>query len=230
MTKRAFDIVVAACAIVFLSPLLVGVAVACMVANGPGPVLFRQARVGRFGRIFHIHKFRTMRDAPGAAVTSDGDSRITRLGTFLRATKLDELPQLFDVLAGSMSLVGPRPELPVYVDCWPAGARRQILSVRPGITDPASIAYRHESSELARAADPESYYLATVLPRKVAMYVRYVEQVSLREDLRLLFQTVGAVFTPGRPDAIASSPDRLASYPVSIAREAEEGSDVRQPV
>jgi lipopolysaccharide/colanic/teichoic acid biosynthesis glycosyltransferase len=230
MIKRTFDVVVAACAIVISSPVLLGIAVACMVANGCGPVLFRQARVGRFGRTFYIHKFRTLRDAPGAAVTSDGDSRITPLGRILRATKLDELPQLFDVLVGSMSLVGPRPEVPHYVECWPTEARERILSVRPGITDPASIAYRHESAELARVSDPERYYTAVVLPRKVAMYVRYVERMGLREDIRLLIQTIGAVVSPTRTDDLATGHGDQSAHPVSIARKVEEESDVPQPV
>ena len=162
MGKRVFDVAVSAAALVILSPVLALVAAAVKL-DSPGPVIFRQVRVGRGGRLFRISKFRTMSVAPpgraGPDITVEGDARVTRVGRLLRATKLDELPQLVDVLRGDMSLVGPRPELPAYVDRWPAQARATILSVRPGITDPASVAYRHESEQLASAPDPESYYL-----------------------------------------------------------------------
>ncbi|SCF33209.1 Sugar transferase involved in LPS biosynthesis (colanic, teichoic acid) [Micromonospora purpureochromogenes] len=194
MIKRCFDIIVAAVALILCAPVLAAVAVAIRLDDG-GPVLFRQERAGRRGRSFRIHKFRTMRVAPGSAVTSDTDDRITRVGRFLRASKLDELPQLYDVLLGHMSLVGPRPEVRRYVDCWPPVARWRILSVRPGITDPASIAYRNESTELARAPQPEEYYLSVVLPRKVEMYVRYVETRSFLGDLLILARTLQAVIS-----------------------------------
>ncbi len=192
MIKRLFDVVVSAVALVLCAPLLAAIAVAIRLEDR-GPVLFRQERTGRGGRSFRIHKFRTMRPGPGAAVTSDNDDRITRVGRFLRASKLDELPQLYDVLTGRMSLVGPRPEVRRYVEHWPVPARYRILSVRPGITDPASIAYRNESAELARAAHPEEYYLSVVLPRKVEMYQRYVETRSFTGDLVILARTVQAV-------------------------------------
>jgi lipopolysaccharide/colanic/teichoic acid biosynthesis glycosyltransferase len=191
-TKRAFDVVVAVVSLLVLSPLLLLLAAACRIATG-GPALFRQERVGLGGRAFRVHKFRTMRDAPGPEVTADQDARITRIGRALRAAKLDELPQLYDVLVGRMSLVGPRPEVPRFVARWPPAARDRILSVRPGITDPASIAYRHESAELAGAPDPEAYYVDVVLPRKVEMYLRYVESRSFVGDLRILFATARAV-------------------------------------
>ncbi|GAA4994783.1 sugar transferase [Actinopolymorpha pittospori] len=190
--KRLFDVVVSAVMLVLLSPLLLVVAVLIKLSS-PGPAFFRQERAGRHGRIFRIHKFRTMRKVPGFAVTSDTDPRITAVGRILRATKLDELPQLFDVLAGTMSLVGPRPEVPRYVEHWPPAARPRILSVRPGITDPASIAYRNESAELALAPDPEEYYLSVVLPRKVEMYLAYVADRTWLGDLRILAQTACAV-------------------------------------
>ncbi|XTZ16671.1 sugar transferase [Micromonospora echinospora] len=194
MTKRLFDIVCAAVGLVLCAPLLLVIAVAIRWEDG-GPVLFRQERTGRRGRPFHIHKFRSMRTAPGPEVTSDGDDRITRVGRLLRASKLDELPQLYDVLLGRMSLVGPRPEVRRYVDHWPSVARWRILSVRPGITDPASIAYRNESAELARADRPEEYYVSVVLPRKVELYVRYVETRSFLGDLLILARTVQAVLS-----------------------------------
>ncbi|MEU4567435.1 sugar transferase [Micromonospora sp. NPDC023956] len=192
MIKRFFDIVVAAVGLVLCAPLLLVIALAIRAEDG-GPVLFRQERTGRRGRPFRIHKFRSMRAAPGPEVTSDGDDRITRVGRLLRAGKLDELPQLYDVLLGRMSLVGPRPEVRRYVDHWPSVARWRILSVRPGITDPASIAYRNESAELAHADRPEEYYVSVVLPRKVELYVRYVETRSFLGDLLILARTVQAV-------------------------------------
>ncbi|WBB81579.1 sugar transferase [Micromonospora sp. WMMD882] len=192
MTKRVFDVAVAAVALLLCSPLLLLIALAVRLEDG-GPALFRQERAGRHGRPFRIHKFRTMRVAPGAAVTSDNDDRITRVGRFLRGSKLDELPQFYDVLVGHMSLVGPRPEVRRYVASWPPPARRRILSVRPGITDPAAITYRNESAELAAVARPEEYYLSVVLPRKVEMYLRYVETRSFLGDLRILVHTVRAV-------------------------------------
>lgn len=194
--KRAFDIVVAGAGIVVLAPLMAAIAVLVRL-DSRGPVLFRQERVGRDGTLFRIHKFRTMRDEPGGLLAATGDSRVTRVGAWLRRTKLDELPQLFDVVAGDMSLVGPRPELPVFVEAWPATARSIVLSVRPGITDPATILLRDEGDELAAAADPEEHYRATLLPRKVDLYVSYVNDRSLAGDVRILLRTVLSVLRPG---------------------------------
>lgn len=190
--KRFFDVVVASTGLVLTAPLMAALAV--VIRLDGGPVIFRQERVGRHGVVFRIHKFRTMRTGShGAFVTPSGDARITRFGALLRRTKLDELPQLIDVLRGSMSLVGPRPEIPQYVALWPKDSRQLILSVRPGITDPATVLLRHESEELAGAADPEDYYVTELLPRKVAMYVRYVEHRSFSSDLRILFSTARAL-------------------------------------
>lgn len=191
--KRFIDVVASAVGLAILSPVLVVVAVAVRLDSG-GPVLFRQERVGRHGVTFRIHKFRSLRtEAGGPLVSASHDSRITRVGAVLRRTKLDELPQLYDVLLGHMSLVGPRPEVPAYVALWPDGDRATILSVRPGITDPASIVLRNEADELAAAPDPEAYYLASLLPRKAGMYVEYVRTQSLRGDLRILVRTVQVV-------------------------------------
>ncbi len=191
--KRAFDVVVAAVGLVVLSPALAVISVA-VVLDGRRPVLFRQERVGRHGKIFRIHKFRTM--APGQnglLVSTSDDVRVTRVGRILRQYKLDELPQLVDVLRGDMSLVGPRPEVPRYVDLWPANERDVILSVRPGITDPASIAFRHEGKLLAAEADPHVAYVSQILPRKTAIYVDYVRNRSFVEDLRIIGRTVVSV-------------------------------------
>lgn len=191
--KRAFDLATAAALLVLTSPLLVTIALAVRV-DSKGPAIFRQERVGRHGTTFRIHKFRSLRvDSPGALVSPTNDPRVTRVGAILRRTKLDELPQLLDVLGGHMSLVGPRPEVPRFVGLWSDADRSLILSVRPGITDPASIALRHEADELAAVDDPESYYVSTLLPRKTAMYADYVRTRSFGGDLRLIGRTLQAL-------------------------------------
>ncbi len=198
MSKRLFDLLLSSIGLLLLMPLL-GLIALCVKLDSPGPVMFRQERVGRFGRPFRIHKFRTMQHAvpgqpsQGLQITVGADRRITRVGHFLRASKLDELPQLFDVWLGDMSLVGPRPEVPRYVAHYPAGLREKVLSVRPGITDIASIEYRDESSVLARAADPEQAYIHEVLPHKLALAAQYVDQSSLWLDVRLIARTVAAI-------------------------------------
>jgi len=200
--KRAFDTVAAGIGLLALAPLLLLIA-AWVRLDSPGPVFFRQQRVGRGGRPFRIHKFRTMRHAPqqtGAQITVGDDARITRAGRLLRAAKLDELPQLIDVLRGDMSLVGPRPEVPRYVALYPPELRARVLAVRPGITDLASIVFRDESALLARADDPEQAYRQVILPRKLELAARYVEQASLITDLRLILRTLAAIAGrgPGR--------------------------------
>jgi lipopolysaccharide/colanic/teichoic acid biosynthesis glycosyltransferase len=191
--KRAFDVAASVGALVVTSPVMAAVAVAVK-ASSPGPMLFTQERVGRHGRPFRIHKFRTMRtEHDGVAVSGTGDPRVTPVGRVLRKTKLDELPQFFDVLVGNMSLVGPRPEVPQYVSQWPDDLRPVILSVRPGITDPGSIAFRNEADELAAAEDPEAHYVQSILPRKAAAYADYVRGQSLRGDLQILGRTVRTV-------------------------------------
>ena len=192
MWKRLFDVLGASVGLLLLAPLLVGIAL-WVKLDSRGPVFFRQQRVGRFGAPFYIHKFRSMReDAPlaGPQITIGADPRITRAGQFLRRTKLDELPQLLDVLAGTMSLVGPRPEVPRYVAMYPPALRDKVLSVRPGITDPASIKYRDESTLLARAADPERAYIEQVMPAKLRYAAEYVDHMSLANDLRLIGATL----------------------------------------
>lgn len=192
--KRAFDVIVSGATLAVLSPALAVIAALVKRDDPSGPVLFTQERVGQGGMPFRIHKFRTMRpDSPGLQVTSDGDPRVTRIGAFLRKTKLDELPQLWDVLVGRMSLVGPRPEVPKYVGLWPEQLRDLILSVRPGITDPASVRWRNESEELAQAADPEAHYVEVLLPQKAAMYAEYVRTRSFWGDVVVLLKTAAAV-------------------------------------
>jgi lipopolysaccharide/colanic/teichoic acid biosynthesis glycosyltransferase len=197
MAKRWFDIVLASLGLLLLSPLLLAIAV-WIKLDSAGPVLFRQERIGRFGVPFRIRKFRTMReDAPalGPQLTVGADPRITRAGRWLRGAKLDELPQLIDVLVGTMSLVGPRPEVPRYVAMYPEALRDKVLSVRPGITDPASIEYRDESTLLARAADPERVYVEQVLPAKLQFAVQYVDHPSLRTDVHVIVATLRALWS-----------------------------------
>jgi lipopolysaccharide/colanic/teichoic acid biosynthesis glycosyltransferase len=192
LAKRLFDIVASGMGLLLLLPLLLGVA-AWVKLDSPGPALFRQTRVGRFGIPFTIHKFRTMRVEPGAAITVGADPRITRAGAWLRATKFDELPQLWDVLRGAMSLVGPRPELPHYVTLYPADLRDKVLAVRPGITDPASLAFSHEAELLAAASDPEREYREVILPAKLRLSADYAAGAGLATDLRLILRTLAQV-------------------------------------
>ena len=191
--KRGFDVLVSGLLLLVTLPLLVALAVAVRL-DSKGPALFRQERVGLDGQTFRIRKFRSMAaEIGGALVSATGDSRVTRVGRFLRKSKLDELPQILDVFIGHMSLVGPRPEVPKYVEMWPAGQRQVILSVRPGITDPASIAMRNEAEELDAAADPERHYTESLLPRKTAMYVDYVNNRSFVGDLAVIGRTLATV-------------------------------------
>jgi lipopolysaccharide/colanic/teichoic acid biosynthesis glycosyltransferase len=192
MGKRVFDLLVALGGLaVFGLPML---AIALWVRlDSPGPVFFRQERVGRGGRPFRIHKFRTMSaDAParGPALTVGADPRITRAGAWLRRSKLDELPQLLDVLAGHMSIVGPRPEVPQYVALYPQALREQVLSVRPGITDPVSLRLADESELLAKAADPEREYREVILPAKLREAAAYAGRATLWSDLVIIGRTL----------------------------------------
>jgi lipopolysaccharide/colanic/teichoic acid biosynthesis glycosyltransferase len=191
-SKRLMDIVLAGLGLVLLAPLLLLLALVVKL-DSPGPVFFRQTRVGRHGVEFRIHKFRTMVHAPaasGPALTIGADSRITRSGRLLRRTRLDELAQLIDVLQGTMSLVGPRPEVPRYVAHYPPALRDKVLAVRPGITDPASLAFRNESELLARANDPEREYIEVLLPAKLALAAQYVDQASAWRDLQVIWRSL----------------------------------------
>ena len=194
MAKRLFDVVLSALGLLLLSPVFLVTAL-WIKLDSPGPVFFRQERMGRHGVPFRIHKFRTMtHGAGGAQITVGGDARITRAGVFLRRAKLDELPQLIDVLRGAMSLVGPRPEVPRYVAMYPPGLRDKVLSVRPGITDVASLEYRDEGELLARAADPEREYVDVVMPAKLKLAAQYVDRASLSFDLQLILRTLRLVW------------------------------------
>ena len=189
--KRAFDLGASTVGLAVLALPLVALGLLVR-ATSPGPALFRQQRLGRDGRLFSIFKLRTMVDgaaARGPAVTADGDPRVTRLGRFLRRSKLDELPQLINVWLGDMSLVGPRPEVPRYLGCY-SPADRVVLAVRPGITDPASLCFRHEEELLARFDDRERAYTEVLLPMKLELARQYVAQQSLLGDVALILKTL----------------------------------------
>jgi lipopolysaccharide/colanic/teichoic acid biosynthesis glycosyltransferase len=197
--KRGVDLLLAGLGVVVLSPVYVVVA-ALVALDSPGPVFFRQTRLGRGFRPFRIIKFRTMvtdAERRGGKLSVGADPRITRVGRGLRRLKLDELPQLLNVLAGDMSLVGPRPEVPEYVERF-RSEYADILTVRPGMTDLASLKYRDESALLAAAADPAAEYVRVILPDKIRLAREYVRRSSLRLDLSLILRTLGAV-VGGRP-------------------------------
>lgn len=193
MLKRGFDIVVSGIALLVLLPLMLGVAIlVCL--DSPGPFLFRQTRVGKNFRQFQLLKFRSMiHRTSGPEITCGHDVRITRVGSFLRNFKLDELPQLWNVFLGDMSLVGPRPEVPTFVELFRTDYE-VILSARPGITDPASIRYRSEAEMLGRTPDPISYYTEVILPDKIKISKTYVRSATLGNDLSIILQTIAVVF------------------------------------
>jgi lipopolysaccharide/colanic/teichoic acid biosynthesis glycosyltransferase len=192
LLKRCIDVVGSAFALLLISPILIAVAFAVWLDSGR-PVLFRHRRVGLEFRKFDMLKFRTMQvQAGGPAITVAGDARITRVGKFLRAAKLDELPQFWNVLLGDMSLVGPRPEVPEYVDLFHERYQR-ILAVRPGITDIASIRFRDEEKLLARDSEPLREYTQSVLPLKLDLADEYLRTRSLRLDCLILFKTLLAI-------------------------------------
>lgn len=191
LLKRCTDIALSSLALLLLSPVLGAAALAVWWDSGT-PVLFRQQRVGLKFRLFHVLKFRTMRVASGPPVTVSGDARITRAGKFLRLTKLDELPQLWNVLCGEMSLVGPRPEVPEYVDLF-RERYRTVLTVRPGITDLASIRFRNEEEVLAGTAEPLKAYTERILPAKLDLAEEYVGNHNAFTDIGILFRTVATI-------------------------------------
>jgi lipopolysaccharide/colanic/teichoic acid biosynthesis glycosyltransferase len=195
LTKRFFDVFCAVSGLLFLAPVMLLIALLVRM-DSDGPVLFRQVRVGRGGRDFVILKFRSMADRPvstGPGVSASDDARITRVGKFLRTSKLDELPQLFNVLRGDMSIVGPRPELRRFVEFYPDDAKRAVFSLRPGITDPASVIYRNEEKLLAGAQDVEGFYVREILPNKIRMHVDYVGSRSFWGDVMIIVRTLRIV-------------------------------------
>jgi len=196
IAKRLFDLTFSFVGLVLLLPLFLFLAV-LIKRDSPGKVFFRQTRVGRNGELFRIHKFRTMNERPstgGIQLTVGDDPRITKTGAWLRKYKVDELPQLIDVLRGKMSLVGPRPEVPEYVEHYPQQARELVLSVRPGITDDTSIMYLDENEVLAGSDDPERDYIEKILPVKLGHYQEYVQSRTLAGDILILLRTMVAIF------------------------------------
>jgi lipopolysaccharide/colanic/teichoic acid biosynthesis glycosyltransferase len=192
--KRLFDIAVSLIGLICLSPLLLLVPTLIKLESS-GPIFFRQKRMGRYFRPFYIFKFRTMvhhTGANGSLITSAGDPRITRCGRVLRKMKIDEIPQLINVLKGDMSLVGPRPEVPQYVEAFQEDYDF-ILKVRPGLTDLASLKYRNEEAILSRCEDPEKAYITTILPDKINLARQYIDQSSLLFDIRLILKTVTTI-------------------------------------
>lgn len=193
MAKRFFDVIASGLALILLSPLLAVLALLVKLSS-PGPAVFHQPRLGRGARPFEIYKFRTMvngADRQGSRITVDSDARVTRVGRILRRFDLDELPSLFNVLKGDMSIVGPRPELPQYLPYY-SDEQRRVFSVRPGLTDPGTLAFRDEAGRLA-GANAEDVYLREILPHKLALNLEYVERQSLLYDAAIIARTLAAV-------------------------------------
>jgi lipopolysaccharide/colanic/teichoic acid biosynthesis glycosyltransferase len=195
MAKRVFDIVFASAGLLLTLPIFVVCWTAIRLEDG-GPAFFRQIRVGRGGRTFEILKFRSMRIDPrasGPAITARGDPRITRIGRFLRRSKWDEIPQLWNVLRGDMSIVGPRPEVPRYVALY-SNEQRAVLALRPGITDEASIEFKDEEKLLAAAPDSERFYVDYCMPKKIALNLAYAKRASVIADLQVIARTLRTIW------------------------------------
>jgi lipopolysaccharide/colanic/teichoic acid biosynthesis glycosyltransferase len=193
--QRVFDLVTATIGGVVLIPVFAAVALLILVTSGR-PVLFRQPRGGLYGRNFEMVKFRTMTvpsDPDGGSFNAGDTLRVTPIGRFLRRTKLDEIPQLWNVLKGDMSIVGPRPEVRKWIDAYP-DAWSRVHRVRPGITDPASLVYRHEETLLGQSSDPESTYRDEILPHKLRLYEEYARNRTLLQDIGIVAQTIAALF------------------------------------
>jgi len=206
MIKRATDIIFSVIGLLVISPLFLAIALRIWLEDGR-PIFYRGERVGRFGKRFKILKFRTMvpnADKTGGPSTADDDPRITRCGRLFRKYKLDEFPQLINVLRGEMSVVGPRPEVPFYVNLF-SDEEKAILSVRPGITDWASLWNSDEGAVLAGSADPEQAYMERIRPEKIRLQLAYVRNQSLLVDLGIIAQTVLAVLTKRRPQALGAA-------------------------
>lgn len=195
MAKRLFDVLLACVGLLLLSPLFAAIWLVLKIGD-PGPVLFRQVRIGQNGVPFEIIKFRTMRaggENTGLSITVGGDQRITKIGRVLRKAKLDELPQLWNILRDEMSFVGPRPESPHYVTLY-TPEQRAVLALKPGITDEASLSYRDEEELLAGASDPEKFYIEHCIPHKIALNLAYARHASVRRDLGVILRTIAAIW------------------------------------
>ena len=190
VSRRLLDLTFATLSLIGLLPLVMLCALLARIQS-PGPIIYRAKRVGRGGRIFEMYKFRTMvanAESLGTGLTIYGDSRITKLGRFLRWTKWDEIPQFLNVIKGDMSIIGPRPEAPEYVEYYTKN-QKQVLQVRPGITGPAQIANRDEEEKLKGHADPEQYYITRLMPRKLEIDLNYIEKQGVASDLLWLVKT-----------------------------------------
>lgn len=201
---RILDFVFSLLGIVILIPVFFVIAL-LIKCYSRGPVFYRQSRVGINGNDFFLLKFRTMyvdADKKGLLTVGGRDPRVTKVGYYLRKYKLDELPQLFNVLMGDMSLVGPRPEVRKYVDLYTKEQSR-VLNVRPGITDWASIQYKDENQILAQSTDPETTYIQEIMPKKIEYNLIYINQFSVGEYLKIIFYTIWSIFTPFKPNKIS---------------------------
>lgn len=188
--KRVFDIIASFCGIIILFPLIIIVSILIKITS-KGPVLFKQIRVTKNGKLFKIYKFRTMKENSegNKQITVGKDNRITGIGHILRKTKLDELPQLFNVLKGEMSLVGPRPEVPKYVELY-TDEQREILKVPAGITDYASIYFSNESELLGEAENPEEFYIKKIMPYKIELNKKYINEIGIMTDIKIIILTI----------------------------------------
>jgi lipopolysaccharide/colanic/teichoic acid biosynthesis glycosyltransferase len=195
MVKRLFDIIFSIVGIIILSPFLILISIIVLMTS-PGGAFYRQVRVGKNGKEFKLLKFRTMRkgaDKSGSLTVGMRDSRITSIGFYLRKYKLDELPQLFNVLAGDMSFVGPRPEVPEYVALYDT-VQKKVLNVKPGITDYASIVYSEENELLAKAENPQELYLKKIMPAKLKLNMKYINEMGLSTDIKIILKTISKIF------------------------------------
>jgi lipopolysaccharide/colanic/teichoic acid biosynthesis glycosyltransferase len=195
--KRLFDILFSLVGLIILSPVFLIIAIWIKIDDSAGPVFFRQRRVGLNQKDFFIHKFRTMyvdAEKRGLKITVGKDPRITKSGHLLRKFKIDEFPQFIDVLVGNMSIVGPRPEVPQYVAKYPEDKRNKLFTMRPGITDWASVMFKNENEILSQSKDPEQTYINEILPIKISYYEKYQDQASFFTDVRIILLTLKEIF------------------------------------
>lgn len=196
MVKRIFDVLFSILGLIILFPVFIVTGILIKLEKDGGPVFFNQKRVGKADKDFTLHKFRTMRvntEKEGYLTVGNKDRRITAAGDFLRRYKIDELPQLFNVLKGDMSFVGPRPEVRKYVMQYNK-EQLKVLEVRPGITDVASIAYRNENEILAKAEKPEEFYIKEIMPEKIKLNLEYIKDRSFFKDVKVIMKTLGVIF------------------------------------
>lgn len=190
IVKRSYDVIFSSLGLVVLVPLFIIIAVMIKL-DSPGPVFYRQTRIGKDGQEFQIYKFRKMHEHVGdggSNLTLANDQRMTKMGAFIRKTKIDELPQAFNVLLGNMAVVGPRPETPNYVQLY-TPAQRQVLQVKPGITDYASIYFINEGDLLEKVQDPETYYIKSIMPQKIRLNKQYIQDMSFATDMKIIYIT-----------------------------------------